>query len=325
VLGGPWRSGWSSGDDPPDPADPTGTSAVIGPDPATNPARAPQPSADERTGDPATLAAATQALRQHVDDRWVEMSDRVLSKALAATRRSLPVRAHDLGGGGALYVSEQVLTAYIRDAIAPMPAAAPTQIHIHADTGHHCTEHHHRDHRPVPRTGNPHRRPDPQPQRNGATNAARTRHAAGHRRHHARPRLRRHHRRPTHRPTPNLTSPVGTARKAGSRQPPTDPAGELPSRLDSRFSGVHKLNQTERAGSRHPWRPATNRWSPGTPLPAPATASNSDLRGNRPETAWNFTDADQQHHLNVATRDPAPETRDKQTTCDRRTRRAAMH
>jgi len=139
VLGGPWRSGWSSGDDPPDPADPTGTSAVIGPDPATNPARAPQPSADERTGDPATLAAATQALRQHVDDRWVEMSDRVLSKALAATRRSLPVRAHDLGGGGALYVSEQVLTAYIRDAIAPIPAAAPTQIHIHADTGHHCT------------------------------------------------------------------------------------------------------------------------------------------------------------------------------------------
>jgi len=140
VLGGPWRSGWSSGDDPPpDPADPTGTSAVIGPDPATNPARAPQPSADERTGDPATLAAATQALRQHVDDRWVEMSDRVLSKALAATRRSLPVRAHDLGGGGALYVSEQVLTAHIRDAIAPIPAAAPTQIHIHADTGHHCT------------------------------------------------------------------------------------------------------------------------------------------------------------------------------------------
>ena len=124
---------------PPDPADPTGTSAVIGPDPATNPARAPQPSADERTGDPATLAAATQALRQHVDDRWVEMSDRVLSKALAATRRSLPVRAHDLGGGGALYVSEQVLTAYIRDAIAPIPAAAPTQIHIHADTGLHCT------------------------------------------------------------------------------------------------------------------------------------------------------------------------------------------
>lgn len=93
MLGGPWRSGWSSGDDPPDPADPTGTSAVIGPDPATNPARAQQPSADERTGDPATLAAATQALRQHVDDRWVEMSDRVLSKALAATRRSLPVSA----------------------------------------------------------------------------------------------------------------------------------------------------------------------------------------------------------------------------------------
>lgn len=49
-----------------------------------------------------------------------------------------------------------------------------------------------------------------------------------------------------------------------------------------------------------------SRWSPGTPLPAPATASKSDLRGNRAETAWN----DRQHHLNVAARDPAPETRD---------------
>ncbi len=81
---------------PPDPADPTGTSAVIGPDPATNPARAPQPSADERTGDPATLAAATQAMRQRPVGR---MSDRVLSKALTATRRSLPVRPNDLGRG----------------------------------------------------------------------------------------------------------------------------------------------------------------------------------------------------------------------------------
>ena len=124
---------------PPDPSDPTSTPAVTGPDPEPDPAQAPHTSADERTGDPATLAAATQALRQHVDDRWVEVADWVLSKALTSTRRSLPVRAHDLGGGGALYVGEHVLTAYLRDAIAPIPAAAPTRIHIHADTGHHCT------------------------------------------------------------------------------------------------------------------------------------------------------------------------------------------
>ena len=67
------------------------------------------------------LEQATQSLRGHVDQRWVQISDRVLSRALRATRTSLPVRAQ--AATGPVHISEQVLITYLRDAISTVPHA----------------------------------------------------------------------------------------------------------------------------------------------------------------------------------------------------------
>lgn len=67
------------------------------------------------------LEQATQALSDHVDQRWVQISDRVRSRALQATRASLPVRAQ--AATGPVQVSEQVLITYLRDAINKVPHA----------------------------------------------------------------------------------------------------------------------------------------------------------------------------------------------------------
>ena len=83
------------------------------------------------------LQAATASLREHVDDRWVEVADRVLSLALTATRGSLAVRAQ--APGGPVQVSEQVLVAYVRDAIAGVAHVAPSGIEILTDDQHRCT------------------------------------------------------------------------------------------------------------------------------------------------------------------------------------------
>lgn len=88
-------------------------------------------------GDFATLEAAAAQLRGHIDQRWVEVADRVMNKALLATRRSLPVRAE--AEHGPVNVSEQVLTTYIRAAIADIPAAAPTAIALTVDPDNRCT------------------------------------------------------------------------------------------------------------------------------------------------------------------------------------------
>jgi len=67
------------------------------------------------------LEQAAQSLRDHVDQRWVEISDRVLTRALRATRTSLPVRAQ--AASGRVHISEQVLVTYLRDAISSVPDA----------------------------------------------------------------------------------------------------------------------------------------------------------------------------------------------------------
>jgi len=67
------------------------------------------------------LEQATQSLRGQVDQRWVQISDRVLSGALRATRTSLHVRAQ--GATGPVHISEQVLITYLRDAISTVPHA----------------------------------------------------------------------------------------------------------------------------------------------------------------------------------------------------------
>ena len=65
------------------------------------------------------LEQAAQSLREHVDQRWVEISDRVLTRALRATRTSLAVQAR--APSGPVHISEQVLITYIRDAISTVP------------------------------------------------------------------------------------------------------------------------------------------------------------------------------------------------------------
>jgi hypothetical protein len=74
------------------------------------------------------LEAVAQALRQHTDARWVEISDRVRSRALQSTRGSLPVRAQ--APGGPVRVSEQVLISYLRDALANVPGSRVQDITV---------------------------------------------------------------------------------------------------------------------------------------------------------------------------------------------------
>lgn len=98
---------------------------------------------DGQAGDEARLRAALEELNSHVDDRWVQVADRVITRSLTATRRSQPVRAAHPNGGpgtnGDLYVSEQVLIAHIRDATAPVRGAAPNRVSISTDADHRCT------------------------------------------------------------------------------------------------------------------------------------------------------------------------------------------
>lgn len=61
------------------------------------------------------LESAAAGLRDRVDPRWVEISDRVLAKVLTATRRSLPIQAQ--ATSGPVHVSEQVLITHLRDAV----------------------------------------------------------------------------------------------------------------------------------------------------------------------------------------------------------------
>jgi len=82
--------------------------------------------------DDRVLRDATALLRERVDERWVEISDRVLTKALAATRRSQPVRA--VAPGGPVTVSEQVLVAYLRDAVdGHVPGSAVERIYVEVE------------------------------------------------------------------------------------------------------------------------------------------------------------------------------------------------
>lgn len=65
--------------------------------------------------DQAVLRSAADAMREHVDDRWVEVADLVLARAIAATRPSRPVLAR--ASSGAFHVAEQVLVSSLRASI----------------------------------------------------------------------------------------------------------------------------------------------------------------------------------------------------------------
>lgn len=81
-----------------------------------------QPQRSEPPAAPQTdplLEQATRSLQEHVDQRWVQICDRVRSRALRVTRTSLPIRAQ--ASTGPIHISEQVLITYLRDAISAVP------------------------------------------------------------------------------------------------------------------------------------------------------------------------------------------------------------
>lgn len=74
---------------------------------------------------------AAEAFDAHVDERWAEVSARVMAHAMGLTRRSMPVRA--VGTGGRVTVSEQVLISSIRQALEPIRGATPVDIRVSTD------------------------------------------------------------------------------------------------------------------------------------------------------------------------------------------------
>jgi hypothetical protein len=72
--------------------------------------------------------AAIAASRAHAEARWVQISDRVRTRALQITRRSMPVQAQ--APSGPIHVSEQVLITYLRDALSVVPGARVDDITI---------------------------------------------------------------------------------------------------------------------------------------------------------------------------------------------------
>jgi len=84
---------------------------------------------DPQSGE-ALLARAASRIRQQADERWVEIADRVTAAALSATRTSAPIRART-PGGGRVWICEQVLVAYLRQAVDDeVPDAATTAISV---------------------------------------------------------------------------------------------------------------------------------------------------------------------------------------------------
>lgn len=65
------------------------------------------------------LDMAAGHLRERSDDRWVEISNRILTHAMSAVRRSKPVRAQ--APGGVVHISEQVLTAHLQTVVDGIP------------------------------------------------------------------------------------------------------------------------------------------------------------------------------------------------------------
>ena len=84
-----------------------------------------RPGVDER------VSSAARSLRDHTDDRWVEVRDEVLTKVMSHPRPSHPVAA--LAPGGPFHVSEKVLERSLLDAVDPVPNCEVAGIVLHAD------------------------------------------------------------------------------------------------------------------------------------------------------------------------------------------------
>lgn len=77
------------------------------------------------------LARAAAALRLHTDEGWVAVRQRVVDAALAAVRPARTVAGdHE---HGRFTVSTDVLTDLLREAMEPLPDAAPTRVVFETD------------------------------------------------------------------------------------------------------------------------------------------------------------------------------------------------
>ena len=72
------------------------------------------------------LDAATRDLRNHVDDRWVEVRERVFLHAVSSPRRSRPVRAE--APGGQVRISEHILISALQDSLDTIVGLALEQV-----------------------------------------------------------------------------------------------------------------------------------------------------------------------------------------------------
>ncbi|MEP6528150.1 MAG: hypothetical protein ABJA86_13425 [Nocardioidaceae bacterium] len=88
--------------------------------------------ASREAANEAILHTVATELRGHTDDRWVAISDDVLSRVMCISRPSHPVRAQ-APRGGYFHVSEQVLVASLQHALDEVPHCEVTHIQIQAD------------------------------------------------------------------------------------------------------------------------------------------------------------------------------------------------
>lgn len=79
----------------------------------------------------ALLRAAAADLRSHVEPRWVEIADAITSRALRASRPSPPVLA--TAPSGPVLVAEQVVVAYLRDSVDPVPGCEVVNIQLQVE------------------------------------------------------------------------------------------------------------------------------------------------------------------------------------------------
>lgn len=78
------------------------------------------------------FAHAAEAWREASDRRWVEISDRVIAKAMTASRRSQLIAG--TAAGGRYHVSEQVVVAHLGAALdGAVPGAAVARIHMEVE------------------------------------------------------------------------------------------------------------------------------------------------------------------------------------------------
>lgn len=95
--------------------------------------------------DPVLARAARSLKEQPVDARWIDISDSIISRVRATTRRTWPVDAQfDTApsdsdrAADTLRISDHVVRSAVRRALAGVHGAEPTAVDLYVD-GHTCT------------------------------------------------------------------------------------------------------------------------------------------------------------------------------------------